>query len=492
MNCQDITRLVDSGKFSAVAAEERSAAEAHALSCQRCAPLWIMHASVAATLVPATPAELSVRCLTVATAASGAVARQSSRRLMVTVGSLLVLAAAASMLIVKVANAPAPQSMGAPVVSAPAYTAATTEPAVAVQDKSDSAAEQALPADTQELPASNTQRGIPLFPPQNAADQAFANRREMALAKLVELHPEVTQTLPDGMIYDATILLRADGKVLAHSMRTITRETLRLERGELSKTLPNDGGETFHDYASKGTQLADGRSLGADLSFGHLLVKNTYDLARSNLRVDEIMRAQRAELMLPPTETGGSHVTVLLSGAGAIQREVARFISGAEVQEQENWSAADRAQAMARVLGISKDEIGLMGSVPVYDNETRRAMFVDYAWQRLPGESEPRYRQIGWDRYGQEGIDTAAALAVVERVMPDAFMGVEVERALGIPCILLTEEGEFIRTARVKASDPRNAFPGTSIATFRGLVLKNGKGATSFVYFLWQGTSPPK
>ena len=76
--------------------------------------------------------------------------------------------------------------------------------------------------------------------------------------------------------------------------------------------------------------------------------------------------------------------------------------------------------------------------------------------------------------------------------MPDAFMGVEVERALGIPCILLTEEGEFIRTARVKASDPRNAFPGTSIATFRGLVLKNGKGATSFVYFLWQGTSPPK
>ena len=267
-----------------------------------------------------------------------------------------------------------------------------------------------MPAATQTQAASNTQRGIPLFPPQHAADQAFAKRREMALAKLVELHPEVTQTLPDGMIYDATILLRADGKVLAHSMRTITRETLRLERGELSKTLPNDGGETFHDYAPKGTQLADGRSLGADLSFGHLLVKNTYDLARSNLRVDEIMRAQRAELMLPPTETGGSHVTVLLSGAGAIQREVARFISGAEVQEQENWSAADRAQAMARVLGVSKDEIGLMGSVPVYDNETRRAMFVDYAWQRLPGESEPRYRQIGWDRYGQEGIDTALRL----------------------------------------------------------------------------------
>jgi hypothetical protein len=131
-----------------------------------------------------------------------------------------------------------------------------------------------------------------------------------------------------------------------------------------------------------------------------------------------------------------------------------------------------------------------MGSVPVYDNETRRVMLVDYAWQRLPGESEPRYRQIGWDRYGQQGIDTATALAVVERMMPDAFMGVEVERALGIPCILLTEEGEFIRTARIKASDPRNAFPGISIAAFRMLVLKNGKGATSAIYFLWQGSPP--
>ena len=74
--------------------------------------------------------------------------------------------------------------------------------------------------------------------------------------------------------------------------------------------------------------------------------------------------------------------------------------------------------------------------------------------------------------------------------MPDAFMGVDVERALGIPTILLTEEGEFIRTARVRSSDPREDLPGVSIATFRMLVLKNGKGATSAVYFMWEGTPP--
>jgi hypothetical protein len=74
--------------------------------------------------------------------------------------------------------------------------------------------------------------------------------------------------------------------------------------------------------------------------------------------------------------------------------------------------------------------------------------------------------------------------------MPDAFMDEALEPAYGIATILLTEEGEFIRTARIRSSDPREAFPGVSIATFRMLVLKNGKGATAAVYFMWQGTPP--
>jgi hypothetical protein len=265
---------------------------------------------------------------------------------------------------------------------------------------------------------------------------------------------------------------------------------LQRSRYDPSTGLPNDGGELFVDYMVKGTRFADGRTLGADLSLRNLLVRNTYDPARSSLRVEEIVRAQHADLMLPSTGTGISHVTVLLSGAGAIKREVAGYVDTNALQEQEDWSAVKRAEIIARVLGISKDEIGLMGSVPVYDNDSKRGVFVDYAWQRLPGESAPQYRQGGWDRFGPEGVDTATALEVAERVMPDAFMGVEVERALGIPTILLSEKGEFIRTGRTKSSDPRNTFPGISIASFRMLVLKNGKGATSAIYFMWQGTPP--
>ncbi len=159
------------------------------------------------------------------------------------------------------------------------------------------------------------------------------------------------------------------------------------------------------------------------------------------------------------------------------------------MQEQRDWSAVKRADTMAGVLGVSKEQIGLMGSVGVSDNDTTRGAFVDYAWQRLAGESAPVYHQGGSS--SDDGVDLGTALAVVERVMPDAFLGVDVERALGIPAVLLTEEGEFIRTARIRASDPREHFPGVSIANFRLMVLTNGKGAKSAVYFMWQGT-PPK
>jgi hypothetical protein len=93
-------------------------------------------------------------------------------------------------------------------------------------------------------------------------------------------------------------------------------------------------------------------------------------------------------------------------------------------------------------------------------------------------------------------VDSAAALAVVERAMPGAFIGVEAQSAIGIPAILLTEKGEFMRTGRAVSSDVRNfgpekVFPGVSIAMFRMLVLTNAKGTTSSVYFMWQGTPPP-
>jgi hypothetical protein len=80
---------------------------------------------------------------------------------------------------------------------------------------------------------------------------------KMAREKFVELHPEVTQAPPAGTLYDGTILLRADGKVLHHSIRTVAPEALHWSRNDPNRELPNDGGEPFGDYLRKGTQLAD-------------------------------------------------------------------------------------------------------------------------------------------------------------------------------------------------------------------------------------------
>lgn len=491
MNCQDITRLVDSGKFSALAMSERREAEAHALSCQHCAPLWIMHASVAATQVPATPAELSVRCLTLAAAGKAAATPRRVSRVMVVMGGLIVLAAAASMLLVNVANAPAPQREEVASWAAPVAATTQQEPETPAP-----AAEPATPAVSQEQSTATVQRAVPLFPPPRDAEREFVARQKMALERLVELYPELTQAPSSGTMFVAAITLRANGTVLNHAMRTATRETARQVDEELHSRMPVDGGETLGDFAPKGTSLKDGRMLGANLSFRHLTVRNTYDPARSSVRVEEIMRAKHAELMLPVTAEGGSHVSILLSREGVILREVAGFMGKDELRQRNDWSPAERAEDMARTLGVSKDEIGLMGSKPVLDNETRRAVFVDYAWKRLPGESDPEYQQ-GGGRAFETGFDHAAALALVERVMPDAFMGAEVERALGMPAILLNEEGEVIRTARIKlTTDPdkpiRDAFPGISITSLNTVVLTNGKGARSAVMFIWHGAPAPK
>ncbi len=488
MNCQDITRVIDCGRYDALTRESLQEAEDHASSCGKCAPLWLAHRHLGALAIPQVPLDLSTRCLALADAGELPCRPGRSRKVTIVAGCVIALAAAAAMLVKSILDAPFTQAGEGAEVALSGETA-VLPPAEGSADTIQPAAPAAGPQ-----AAATMQGDIPLFPPQYAAEVAFDSRREMALAKLVELHPEVAQPLQDGVVYEAAILLREDGKVLTHSVRAIAPEAMHWSRPDSGwGGLPDDGGEGFGDFAPKGTSVAEGRTLGADLFFEHLLVRNDYDPGRSDRRVDEIIRTQRAELMLPVTDTGGRHVTVLLSPAGAIEREVPGFMNRDAMQEQEGWSATRRAEVMAGILGVSKDEIGLMGSVPVFDEDTKRAVFVDYAWRRAPGESVARYQQIGWDQYTPQGVDVATALEVVERVMPDAF-NQEVEIALGIPTIILTEEGRFIRTARIRSSDPREDLPGITFATFRMLVLKRDDGEKAAVYFMWQGTpsdAPP-
>jgi len=484
MNCQDITRIIDSGKCSVLAHKELREAEDHARSCSSCAPQWLASRHFEALAIPELPPDLMNHCLALADGGAQAQHSGRARRVTIVVGCVIALAAAAAMLVFDTPDATSAQEEEG------ADIALVEQSAVKPPGADSAVTDQSAASSTTQQPTVTMQGDIPLFPPQFAADVARASRSGMALKKLVELHPEVTQPLEAGVMYDAAIQLREDGSVLTHAVRTMPSEARHWSRYDFDwGGLPDDGGDSFGDFAAKGTVLADGRALGADLHFKQLLVRNDYDPERSDLRVDEIMRTQRPELMLPVSETGGRHVTVLLNSGGAIEREVPGFMNVNAWREQEGWSITRRAETLAGILGVSKDEIGLMGSVPVFDNGTQRAVFVDYAWRRAPGESAPRYKQIGWDQYTPQGVDVATALAVVERVMPDAF-NQEVEIALGIPTIILTEEGRFIRTARIRSSDPREDLPGISFATFRMLVLKRDNGEKAAVYFMWQGTPP--
>lgn len=482
MNCQDLIRITDSGKCSALEPRELREAEEHASSCSSCAPQWLASRHVESLAIPELPADLVGHCLSLADGLVQVQQPGRARRVTIVVGCVIALAAAAAMLVMNFVAAPSQHEEEG------AGTALSGDAADPPPPEDPVVTGRSAASVTMQEPFVTTPGDIPLFPPQYAADAARASRSEMALKKLVELHPEVTQPLETGIDYDAVIQLREDGTVLIHEVRTMAREDRHWSRYDSNwGGLPDDAGDSFGDYAPKGKVLPDGRTLGADLFFTQLLVRNDYDPERSDRRVDEIMRTNRAELMLPVTETGGRHVSVLLTSDGAIEREVPGFMNVNAWREQEDWSVTSRAEAMARILGVSTEEIGLMGSVPVFDKGAQRAVFVDYAWRREPGEPAPRYKQIGWDQYTPQGVDVATALKVVERVMPDAF-NQEVEIALGIPAVILTEEGRFIRTARIRSSDPREDLPGISIATFRMLVLKKDNGDKAAVYFMWQGT----
>src|SRR5690606_23872238 len=68
MNCQDISRIVDTGNFSELTGTQRRAAEAHALTCRHCAPTWAAHSRLSDLRIPAMPEELAASCRTLSAA----------------------------------------------------------------------------------------------------------------------------------------------------------------------------------------------------------------------------------------------------------------------------------------------------------------------------------------------------------------------------------------------------------------------------------------
>jgi hypothetical protein len=103
MNCQDLSRILESCDVRALSMEERSACEAHAASCPDCGPEWIVYTRLAAIASPPMPRQLAARCEAAAVQSRNGV-RPSGRTILL--GTILVVAVAAAMLVAHLASTP--------------------------------------------------------------------------------------------------------------------------------------------------------------------------------------------------------------------------------------------------------------------------------------------------------------------------------------------------------------------------------------------------
>jgi hypothetical protein len=103
MNCEDISRILDSRDVNTMPAAERRAGEAHAATCPHCGPEWIVFTRLAAIPAARIPQQLRVRCEALAEARLGG---QCPPGRTILLGTILVVAAAAAMLVAHLTSAP--------------------------------------------------------------------------------------------------------------------------------------------------------------------------------------------------------------------------------------------------------------------------------------------------------------------------------------------------------------------------------------------------
>lgn len=106
MNCQDIARILDEQEVDGLLAAEHSDVLAHLATCRECARDWQVHARLSQVGIPAVPAELRALYASQVAGVAGASAGRRSR--FIVIGTLVAVAAAASMLAVQLTGSARP------------------------------------------------------------------------------------------------------------------------------------------------------------------------------------------------------------------------------------------------------------------------------------------------------------------------------------------------------------------------------------------------
>ncbi|HUF20360.1 MAG TPA: polysaccharide biosynthesis/export family protein [Burkholderiales bacterium] len=176
MNCQDISRIADTGRIRTLPEAERLAAEAHVLSCSRCAAVWSVHSGLLALDVPPMPAEVSLRLGTMAALPVRQHGRYSPRRLGV-IGGLVVLSAAAGMFIWRMGESQLP-------VSSPAAGGVVQLPVDDAHPTGDTVPTMTLP------PARPTASATVLLDEAAMCEQTLSDLEQFALQELAAVESD--------------------------------------------------------------------------------------------------------------------------------------------------------------------------------------------------------------------------------------------------------------------------------------------------------------
>jgi hypothetical protein len=434
-------------------------------------------------------------------------ARSSMRRLTV-IGGLVALAAAAGALIWywgrALPSTPAePAAVAAPASEAGAEAAVKSSAAQTVADMGLSTDPESEPPDPAiaELPLVPAPRGQPVD----------VNKALLALEKAVERHPDLVQGAPleDTQLYFVSIAIRADGGILDSAAELASPATSTEINNTLTRMLPVDAGEHVVNIFMSGLQLSDDSRLRARTFLRAVFIPGSFDIGRSELRVRKILGNKYDDLMTPPTSQEVNLLTVFLSDDGRILREKVELFTMQDAAVALGLGTPmRREEAIAARLGISVEQIGQIGSTTLEQGAPKlvvdpngmqqvegiRRLGVSFAWERRMDEPAAIHAPARPDE-PIEDFDLAAALAVVERLFPDAFSDAPPSSADMVvrPTVVFTDDGKVLRAGRVRIRNgvshdsllQEQLVPGVSTGLHRSVRLTNKAGATAMVDFAW-------
>lgn len=513
MNCHDVSRIADSGKLADLPASERIKVEMHVRTCGRCAAIWGAHVGLAGLPVPPMPRELLCRLEQVPPLMPAG--RGGQARRLTIVGGLAALAAAAGVVMWQ-QFAPHP-AVSAPSAMSPAVRGASTskpspESAPGAEDSPPAREAAAGTLRSARESAALPPLKLPLLP-RPTSIQPDRSVALDALDKVVRRHPELTQgpDVEEPAFYVVALVMKADGRALRSTVELATPESYTDIMTRAQRTLPGDAGTGITASFAREQRLPGGGALRARTFLRASVVPDDYDIARSDLRVRELLGSKYDHLMLSMSGSEVNLLSVYLSDDGRLLREKVEHLT---MQDLMTSTGSDPRVALrsednlALKLGITVEQIGITGSTTLEKGDRkamigengimrvegeRRGVMVHYAWMRRQGEPAATRTPGRSSAQLETAINRAAALTIVERLIPDAFALNPL--SAGTPTVILTTGGEVIRAGRVHMRSGASVedeireqlVPGIQIksSAIRSVKLADNTGATTTVMLAW-------